>query len=762
MQGGSAQRSRRSPVQQPVTDPSPAPDALAHLSRALPDLARRLRDADLPFSLDRWQNLQDLLLALAEQGRLPADPVALETRVAPLFSADEQGQRRFRTLFRAWAAAHPPPAGLRDTEPIADTEQGTRAGTAPPAVPAVPLPAPRLGRWLLLLAMLLAVAVAGLYLYTQTRPPPAPAMSQEHTPDPPLPAGGEQPGRVPDRPPLETKPLPEPVAEPPAIPPRLPPPPPALDAHHRGLLQFYGHLCLLLPPFVAAAWLLLSFVTWRTVLARRRGDPNDPLLGVALAAGADDLLDTPALRETLRRLHAPVARPTRRLDAPATVERSARRAGLFRPVHCRRRGVPELVALLEVRHAGDQMAGIAAQLVQRLRDAGLSVHRYDYRDSPERLVDADGQGVPLAEIAARHEGARLLIVGEPLALMDPLTGRPRPFVGALDSLSGRGLLSTRRPPAAWERALATAGLAVAEIGSDGIQYLALSLGGLHAPAATEPTSALGSTQGPTRGLTQGLTQRPGGPGAAALPRALQAAAESSETAPAAGERRTLLAALEGFLGADGGLLLAAVAAYPQLHWGLTRVLDLSLFPDDAAERRERRLLALARLPWSRRGWLPDWLREALLDPLPSTERRRIRRLYRRLLQARTAGGDSSFELPIALPERGSLLAGAWRWLRDREWRLGPWLTALHGLADEHGTLQDAIFADVLFGWRLGLLDFTVARRLLGGRFGGTLGRALMPRLLLALLLGAAGALLADRAWHAWLRDDHAQRYLMAE
>jgi len=38
----------------------------------------------------------------------------------------------------------------------------------------------------------------------------------------------------------------------------------------------------------------------------------------------------------------------------------------------------------------------------------------------------------------------------------------------------------------------------------------------------------------------------------------------------------------------------------------------------------------------------------------------------------------------------------------------------------------------------------------------------MPRLVLALLLGCAGALLADRAWHGWLKDTHAHRYLMAE
>ncbi|WP_058556215.1 formylglycine-generating enzyme family protein [Thiohalocapsa sp. ML1] len=706
-----------------MTDHQHPPDALAHLGAALPDLARRLREAGLPCSPDRWHNLHDLLLALAEQGRLPADPARLEARVAPLFCADEQDQRRFRVLFRAWAQAHPSPLA--------------RAQPAPPPM--------RLRGWLLLLALLLVAAVTGLYIYNETLPIEEPDTGQQQTPDPPL----QQPDSLRERPPQPPQPDPAAAdAAPLTIPPRLPPPPPALDPHHRGLLRFYGHLCLLLPPFVAGAWLLLSVITWRTVLARRRGDPNDPLLGVALKAGADDLLDTPALRETLRRLHAPVAWPTRRLDARATVERSARQAGLFEPVRRHRRGVPELVVLLEVHHAGDQMAGLAGQLVQRLRDAGLTVHRYDYRDGPERLVDAAGLPVALADVAARHAGARLLIVGEPLALMDPFAGRPRAFLGALDALPRRALLCTRRPPAAWERALGAAGLAVAEIGSDGIRELVLSLGGLRAPDAAAASPVPGAPE-------------PAPASAPALPRAVQSAAELGDTPPATDERRALLTALDAFLGSDGAALLAAVAAYPQLHWGLTRVLDLNLFPADDAEPRERRLLALARLPWSRRGWLPDWLREALLERLPGRERRRLRRLYRDLLQARTAGVDAAFELPIALPERGGLLAGAWRWLCERGWRAGRWLAALRGLADDHGALNDAIFADVLFGWRIRLLDFTVARRLLRGHLGGALGRALMPRLLLALLLGCAGALLADRAWHGWIKDTHAHPYLLA-
>jgi hypothetical protein len=120
-------------------------------------------------------------------------------------------------------------------------------------------------------------------------------------------------------------------------------------------------------------------------------------------------------------------------------------------------------------------------------------------------------------------------------------------------------------------------------------------------------------------------------------------------------------------------------------------------------------------------------------------------------------------LPVGLPEQRGLLAGligrAGDWFSHKGWRLDRWLRALRDLSPDHGVLNDAIFADILFGWRLPLARFVVPRRLLRRYLGGALGQALAPRLLLALILALGGAWLADQAWHGWLKHQ-ARPWLM--
>ena len=725
----------------PGAPPDRPPGPLARYHQALPGLAGLLRGADLSVGPDRWQNLYDLLAALAAQGRLPAGAAGLAPLIAPLVCRSEQEQQAFPALFARWLEGLAP--DLRGPGPAAPAPAAARSGQTGPA------PAPRLRWWLLGLMLLFAALLGAAYWAQRPDPPTVAETPSAAVPDVPVTPPPEPPPPNVPPPPPPAAPTPPPAA--PAVLPHRPLPDRVLDPDHRSRHAILGAFCLLLPPFVALAWLLLRWLTWRTVLERRRGDPRDPLTAIRLPVAADDLLQAPALREALRHLHQPVSVATRRLDADATVARTARHAGLYRPVTRRRRFVPELVVLVQTRHPGDQMAGLAGQLAARLGEAGLAVQRYDYRDSPRTAVGADGRRHTIADLLARHAGARLLLIGEAAALLDPLSGRPQDWTAALAAAPSRALLATRRPPAAWERALSAAGFALAEVSSRGLETLAWHLSGLGRPAG----SALPATARP-------------------LPRLLQDARRWSQPVPPPpAERAALLRALDDFLGPEGAWLLAAMAAYPQLHWGLTRVLDLHLFPPPAAraavpgalpvERgpagdawsdREGRLLRIARLPWCRLGWLPDWLRAALLGRLGRPDQRAVRRVYRALLQRATTApggpGEVAIALPVSLPRSAGLLAGLWDWLRQRGWRLDRWLQGQRALSDGRGVLDDAIFADCLFGWRPRLLDFIAPRPLLRRLLGGALGQALAPRLLLALVLGGGGAWLAGLAWQEWL------------
>jgi hypothetical protein len=87
-------------------------------------------------------------------------------------------------------------------------------------------------------------------------------------------------------------------------------------------------------------------------------------------------------------------------------------------------------------------------------------------------------------------------------------------------------------------------------------------------------------------------------------------------APAPEMEAELLTQLLNFLKPDGFKWLAACAVYPGLNWNLTLSLGQQL---DLIGDNNTRLLRLARLPWFRYGYMPDWLRIALLEALKSGE-----------------------------------------------------------------------------------------------------------------------------------------------
>lgn len=184
----------------------------------------------------------------------------------PKGSPTAREQERFGELFARW---------LADLEP--DLRGSGEETDAPPKLP-------RLRGWLSGLVLLFVVLVGASY-WSHIQPPPSP--------DRPVPSSPSRNG--------QTVPLPKETAglklRP--IPPRTPLEGPTLYPVHRARLETLGDLLLILPGLLALVWLLVRWLTWRVVLARRRGDPDDPLTTVGLDARADDLLAAPDLRQTL-------------------------------------------------------------------------------------------------------------------------------------------------------------------------------------------------------------------------------------------------------------------------------------------------------------------------------------------------------------------------------------------------------------------------------------------------------------------------------
>ena len=690
------------PARPPLEPPAPSgpgsadPGPWSEPWSRLRELDRLLQDAGLPTGVDRWQNAQDLLAALAAGHRLPADPRQARPLLAPLFCRSPDEQRRFAEVFAQW---------LRQGR--------TRsAGAAPAPIQPAPRPRkspPRTRLWPILLGLGLLVLAMALVLYLWVNPAPAPPWPVQTgpTPQPRAPASFEGSRDY----------LQLPLAP---IRPRTPPEVVGPGPEAGRWLAVGDWLLPALPGLALLAWLLWRALRRRDVLRHRRGDADSPLRHLTLAGEDDDLFTDPALRAALRRLHTAVPVPTMRLDERATCERTARRQGLFAPVYRALPRVPDLVVLVDFQHRADHLAWLAETLVRRLCEAGLEVHRYPFQRHPARVLGPRGQGIGLAELAARHAGSRLLIVGDPAVFVDPWGGCLADWTEVLALWPRRALLATRDVPDPWRAALEGAGLGLAPFGEAGLIRLAGHL--------TQTPVGVGGLPAPN---LPGLLGRPG---------------VALDPAPAAADRRALLADLDAWLGPRGGLLLAAAAVYPEVHAGLTRVLDQALFPADPAATRAQRLLRLARLPWLRAGHLPDWLRLTLTERAGRDQARRLGAIYRDLLDRASVDGEEALRLPFATPaRRPSWLARRRALRRERGRRLGRWIRDLARVAGPDATLQDRIFLDTVLRPRL--LDFLLPRRLarwLPRRPGGVGGLAAATAL--ALVLGIGLHLAWQGAW----------------
>ncbi|WP_089726450.1 hypothetical protein [Candidatus Thiosymbion oneisti] len=678
----------------------------------LPGLQNRLAAAGFRIGPDRWLNLQDLLFRFYQEGRLPQEVRALRKFVRPLFCRGPEDSKTFDACFEAWVTEGQK-ADLPAAEPVA----------SPYAEPVTsqlsgfdrPPPNPFRRRFLAALAVsfLLIFLAVGCWLWgCWEESTEGPRPSQIDRPISPLRVSEPASETLRPREGLEPKPVSPPL--------RTLPEGPSLGPEDARRLDTLGRFLPWLGLPIALAWLVWVWSRRRYVLRRAEDSGReDPLESLSIHRDDQPLFATPSVREALHRLHRSIEVPGRALDVAATVAASIRGAGFFRPVRRSRRFIPELLVLVDTRGPQDLAEGLGRLVAERLRRYGHEVFVYTYQGAPSGFVDEDFQVVPdgVAGLAYRHPQARLLLIGDPQALLTNLGTHLIAEADALTRWPQRGLLSTRDPHPTWVGVLAAAGFHAEPLTEAGLRAIGVWLADLSQPTATQRHSPLPPV--PFQDPHMPLWRR----------------------RPQSSRFKADLAALRGYLGPDGYLLLGAMAVYPVLHWGLTQVLDSRLFPDDTPERRERRLLRLAQLSWCRIGWLPEWFRIYLLRRLTRRERRTIRGEFRILLRLRaTATDGAAIRLPFRVAERPPRHEGGWR----------DYLAGLIGQAPDHSRIKDAVFANLILGGRLGLWDFTlprwIGRRLPGGQW---------PRFLGSLLKAFAGVLLfwliATGLWQDQLR-----------
>ncbi|MBV1878479.1 MAG: formylglycine-generating enzyme family protein [Pseudomonadales bacterium] len=734
------------------------------LQDGLPRLWRLLRAADLCHDPGTWININDLLQQLQLNHQLPTRPQQLGAYIGPLVCKSALDQASFAEVMKLWLDQTDPALEVRDLNRETGRQWAasklvhTKVLDAPLAA-ASTQPTPRLIRpttWLLSMMLLILLVVGVSYNWTYGRwpfaaikiaPPAVIDLSNKTQPS-------DTVGSLSAEGIAEGEKLAWLQIQPEPLPLRKKPDPPLLMPGYQSGLDAARWLLPLAPLILAFIWLGLRY--YQRWIAFRKGpaNPANPLQQLRVRAPVDDLFASQQVRRALKALHTPVFYPGQRLDEAQTVASSIRANGLFQPVYADRQEIPEIILLAEFKHREDHIAGLADRVLALLEQAGLTVHRFDYRDNPGFAREAFGQHRlrSLADIAAQHRGSRLILVGDPAILFNIWDGSLNHWADQLQVWDQRGILNTSQVADDTQNNIVAAGFRLAALDSDGLVAMAKTIARPFRPLdRTSPQdSALSSNQR--------MPRNPPHSGYIPLPDLLRDEDLLLQPLPPVkAERGAMLAAIKSYLDGRGMFLLGAMAAYPQIHWSLTRALDRSLFPQatDAASR-EQRMLRIAQLPWCRHGYMPDWLRDDLTRELIPAQVDRVKGVYLGLFQG-VSSTRGEIVLPIALPP------GAGEWWQNLSRRLrqadGGWdlLRVLFEAKPPASVYSDAVFARLMLGRgekidiRLGK---TLARNLPGlQRFTAMLYGA--RAFILALLLGlgiaannkAIGFMLQD-----WLMD----------
>ena len=439
---------------------------------------------------------------------------------------------------------------------------------------------------------------------------------------------------------------------------------------HADLLRLIGAV---VPLLAAASWTAWGFYRRRLVLERRASTQAHDLARVRLAEPAHRLYRAGPFVRARIEAHRRQTAAEGELDADATIERTIRHLGFFSPVFRPRSRLPAYLALVDRAGFHDQQARAVEEFVDGLREGGVSVDTYFFDRDPRlctisRSSHRDGAYRTLWELSALHAEHRLLLFGDGSGLADPASGRVATWTIGFSPWSERALL-TPVPACHWsarELDVARSGFRVVPFTPAGLRLFLESL----QPTNLRP--ALLEWRAPYPPL---LAEQPG--------------RWQGRGRPRSEELEELCWQLRAYLGPDGFRWLAALAAYPAMDWFLTLYMGLGLRTKAGIPLLEEELLlALARLPWLRHGFMPDRLRLRLISQLGIEDRRTVRALLENLLRARLESPGGRFHLEVARPATAS---GGRRW---RRFFADLLRTEPHG-----SPLHDYVFVELLLGRR---------------------------------------------------------------
>jgi hypothetical protein len=339
------------------------------------------------------------------------------------------------------------------------------------------------------------------------------------------------------------------------------------------------------------------------------------------------LFQSDSLLRTAQQLHKHISIPSSQLDITTTIEKTLQAGCWFTPVTGTVKTRPEYLALIDRTTFNDHQTQLINSLINQLVADDVLVTRYYFDSVPRRCYPEQSQLAPLTlkELTERYPEHRLLVFSDGNGLINPITYQVN-WIEQLSIWSHR-VLFTLETPDQWgyrEQILDEADFLIMSANEAGLTALAEQINTGTWQPYPKPSNSFSTT------FPDYLNERPR--------RWLE------HHAPDAPVVTELLKQVRDFLGDEGYYWFSACAVYPELRWPLTLYLGEQL-----KSLTEERLAKLARLPWFRYGYMPNWLREWILEDLSPYQKNEIHTTLQTFLQT-ALDKHSQDHLEIAKPK----------------------------------------------------------------------------------------------------------------
>ncbi len=389
---------------------------------------------------------------------------------------------------------------------------------------------------------------------------------------------------------------------------------------------------LLVLPFV-------TFIVWRfcwywragLYLKRRPTRRLPEIQRVSISGFDEELFPSVLFLRIAQGLRRRIQVPSNELDVDKTVEKTVRGGGWFAPVYSYHQLLPKYLVLIDRANYSDHQARFVKEMIAQLTHNEVLIAGYYFDGDPRVCFPMTGEGPPckLREIAVKYGQHRLVVFSDADSFFSSLTSEPEPWLDFFSSWPERAIL-TPKPSEHW-----------------GYQELELSREFIVLPATNDGLIDL------IRSIQYGKSPYvPSEKSRAPFPEALRVRARRwiERDPPEPWLVADVLESLRHYLGKAGYYWLSACAVFPELHWNLTVYLGNTLQTGDGSSLLQAcRLTDLARLPWFRYGYMPDWLRLWLIYELPRQQEDEVRQLLRSFLVAKPdeQGSVGRWQLEIA-------------------------------------------------------------------------------------------------------------------